>query len=74
MPYLLIIVALVLSALGSSYRLSGQSYQAWYRAGEEAMRDEDYYAALYYYEQALERRPDPAALYAAGKAAMEFQA
>lgn len=74
MPHLLIIVALVLSALGGSYRLSGQSYQAWYRAGEEAMRDEDYYAALYYYEQALERRPDPAAMYAAGKAAIEFQA
>lgn len=74
MPHLLIITALVLATIGGNGRLSGQSYQAWYRAGEEAMRDEDYYAALYYYEQALVRRPDPAAWYAAGKAAIEFQA
>ncbi len=74
MPHLLIIIAVVLSTAASSSQLLGQSYQAWYRAGEEAMRDEDYYAALYYYEQAMARRPDPAAWYAAGKAAMEFQA
>ena len=74
MPHFLIILVLVLVTTGGISPLFGQSYQAWYRAGDEAMRDADYYAALYYYEQALERRPDPAAWYAAGKAAMEFQA
>lgn len=73
MPHILI---LLLAVLGSAQwmPLQAQSFQAYVKAGEEAMRDRDYYAALFYYELALERKADAAVWYASAEAARQFYA
>lgn len=70
MPHFLIAAALVLL---SALALPAQSFQAFVKAGDQAMREQDYHAALHHYEQALEKREDPAVWYASGRAAMLFQ-
>ncbi|RMF73864.1 MAG: hypothetical protein D6740_03115, partial [Alphaproteobacteria bacterium] len=68
---LLILSFLLSCALASM----AQPARAWEKAGDEAMRAADWYAAQYYYEQALLQKPDdPLLLWKQGEVLRQSQA
>lgn len=55
--------------------ISAQSARAFEKAGDEAMLEKDYYTAIYFFEQAVERKDDDVNLYFKyGEAARQFYA
>ena len=55
--------------------VSAQSFKAFEKAGDKAFTDKDYYAAMYYYSNALERKPDePGVAYKYAEMARQFNA
>ncbi len=58
--------------LTSSAILQGQTRQAYLLAAESSFEEQNYYAALEYYQEVLEFREDIAVFYKAGEAARNF--
>lgn len=57
-----------------SVALQAQRPAALIRKGDQAMQQADYYTALHYFRQALERKPSPDIRYRLAEAALAFQA
>ncbi len=65
----------MLLVLGAISGAVGQSFRAYVKAGDQAIEQSDYYAAMYYFENALERKPnDLPTLYKTAEAARLFNA
>ena len=52
----------LLIAFLSSFSSFGQSFKALEKAGDKAFKERDYYAAMYYYADALELKPKEAGI------------
>ncbi len=61
--------------LGTSSTISAQSFRAFVKAGDQALEQADYYAAMYYFEHALKRKSgDLPTLYKIAESARLFDA
>jgi tetratricopeptide (TPR) repeat protein len=66
---LLLVVLLLVTSIGEAQRPA-----ALLRKGDQAMAQEDYYTALHYFRQALERKPAPDIRFRLAESALAFQA
>lgn len=66
---LLLVIFLLVASIGEAQRPA-----ALLRKGDQAMAQEDYYTALHYFRQALERKPAPDIRFRLAESALAFQA
>ncbi|GJM32684.1 MAG: hypothetical protein DHS20C18_16850 [Saprospiraceae bacterium] len=65
--------SLLFFLLGLAIVSPAQSFRAYLKAGDQAIQQTDYFAAMHYYENALERKPDDlSTLYKMADAARHF--
>lgn len=75
MSYILKKIHFLLLFLCISVALQAQSFKAFNKAGDKAFAEKDYHAAMHYYANALDRKPDDAGTaYKYAEVALQFQA